>query len=91
MSNWSKRRIPFIPNMETPKTYECKVCGSKIIPRISDKCIVYATERTGGLAGAMSGENKEPKLYDAFDCKVCGCQFVAKERLRVFLNEKRYI
>jgi len=67
MSNWSKKRTPFIPNMDTPKTYECKICGSKIIPRVSDKYIVYATEKTGVLAGKMGGKKKDQKLYVAFD------------------------
>ncbi len=69
--------------METPKTYECKVCGSKIIPKISDKYIVKDRVLTGGVASTMSGSYAEPQQYDAFDCKVCGCQFVAKKRLEV--------
>lgn len=39
----------------------------------------YAT--TGGISNALSGM-EEPKEYDCFDCPVCGCQFVAKERLK---------
>lgn len=81
MAKWNTKRKPFIPDMETPKTYECKVCGSKIIPRINDKYVVKDRVATGGLTSAMSGSYTEPKTYDAFDCKVCGCQFIAKERL----------
>ena len=78
---WNTNRKPFIPDMETTKTYECEVCGSKIIPRIADKYVVKDRVATGGLTSAMSGSYTEPEMYDAFDCKVCGCQFVAKERL----------
>ena len=83
MAKWNTKRKPFIPDMETPKTYECKVCGSKIIPRITDKYVVKDRVSSGGLASAMNGSYAEPELFDAFDCKTCGCQFIAKKRLRV--------
>ncbi len=85
MSEWKKRnRKLFMPGMKeaTIKKLECKVCGNKFIPKKENKYIVKDRKLTGGLQNAMSGEYSEPKLYDAFDCDICGCQFIAKERMR---------
>lgn len=85
MSEWKKRnRELFIPGMKeaTIKRLECKVCGNKFIPKKENKYIVKDRIPIGGFQNAMSGEYSEPKLYDAFDCDICGCQFVAKERMR---------
>ena len=60
---------------------ECKVCGNKFIPKKENKYVVKDRLLSGGVQGALSG-NAEPKQYDAFDCNVCGCQIVAKERLK---------
>ena len=82
MNNWNRRkRELFIPDKDTPKTYECKVCGSKIVPRNSERYLVRERIAQGGLCTAMPGRYSEPELFDAFDCKVCGCQMVAKSRL----------
>lgn len=32
----------------------------------------------------MAFNKMEPTLYDAFDCPICGCQYIANERKRVF-------
>lgn len=37
-----------------------------------------------GLAVAFGSTNEEG-LYDAFDCPMCGCQVIAKERKRDFV------
>lgn len=85
MSGWKKRKHKlFVPDMDGQalKTIECKVCGNKFIPKKENKYIVQGRISTGGINNAFSGEYSEPKLYDAFDCDICGCQFVAKERLK---------
>lgn len=83
MSGWNKRdRKMFIPGMESLKTFECKVCGHKFVPKKENKYVVRDRLATGGLNSAMSGQYSESKQYDAFDCDLCGCQMVAKERLR---------
>lgn len=83
MGGWNKRKGElFIPNKDTHKTYECEVCGAKIVPRKERKYIVKETLTNGGLVNAIQGTCIKPKLFDAFDCEICGCQFVAKERLK---------
>lgn len=83
MNNWKHRnRKIFIPNMKPPKRYECKVCGSEIIPSKDTRYVVQERLSTGGISSALSGTYAEPKEYDAFDCNICGCQLVAKERLK---------
>lgn len=37
-----------------------------------------------GLAVAFSSTTEEG-LYDAFDCPMCGCQVIAKERKREYI------
>lgn len=82
MSTWKKRKGVFIPEMHPPKKYKCNVCGSNIIPNKNNRYVVKDRLCTGGVSNAFSGSYTEPKEYDAFDCPVCGCQFVAKERLK---------
>lgn len=82
MSNWKKKSGVFIPDMHPPKKYACKVCGSDIIPNKNNRYVVKDRLCTGGVGNALSGSYAEPKEYDAFDCPVCGCQLVAKERLK---------
>lgn len=38
-----------------------------------------------GLAVAF-GSTAEECLYDAFDCPMCGCQVIAKERKRDYIS-----
>lgn len=57
---------------------ECKVCGCKF-NAIVEKHYVARDNGKTGLAIAFSSTNEE-SLYDAFDCPMCGCQVIAKER-----------
>lgn len=82
MSEWKKRKNIFIPDMQPPKTYKCGVCESKIVPNKNNRYVVKERLSSGGIGQAMSGVYTEPAEYDAFDCPVCGCQMVAKKRLR---------
>lgn len=82
MNRWENRGKKIeIPQNDTPKTYECKVCGSKIVPKKEKRYVARQYATTGGISNALSGV-EELKEYDCFDCPVCGCQFVAKERLK---------
>lgn len=81
MSEWKKRTSKIqIPDMLLPKTYACKVCGNKIVPNKEGRYVVKERLCTGGM-NAISGTYTKPKQYDAFDCTVCGCQMIAKERM----------
>ena len=63
------------------KKLVCKICGCEISPEKYNHYISRDIEKSG-VSAALSGT--EPTLYDTFDCPVCGCQFVAQERKRVF-------
>lgn len=85
MSGWKKReRKIFVPGMDESslKKIECKICGNRFVPRNENKYVVKGRLATGGINNAFSGQYTEPKQYDAFDCDVCGCQIIAKERLK---------
>lgn len=57
---------------------ECKVCGCKFNAIVEKHYIARDNGKTG-LAVAFGSTNEEG-LYDAFDCPMCGCQVIAKER-----------
>lgn len=59
---------------------ECKTCGTKFNAIIERHYIARDNGKTG-LAVAFS-TTAEVGLYDAFDCPMCGCQVIAKERKR---------
>lgn len=59
---------------------ECKVCGYAFDAVRSGHYIARENGKCG--IAAISGE--ENALYDAFDCPVCGCQFIAQERKRQY-------
>ena len=82
MENWKKRKNVFIPDMCPPKKYECKVCGSSIVPNKNNRYTVKDRLCTGGISNAITGSYTEPEEYDAFDCPICGCQLVAQKRLK---------
>lgn len=58
------------------------MCGNEFIPKKENKYVVEDRLINGGIQAAMSGQCEKPKRFDAFDCNVCGCQFIAKERLK---------
>lgn len=62
---------------------ECKVCGTKFNAIVEKHYIARDNSKTG-LAVAF-GSNSEESLYDAFDCPMCGCQVIAKERKRSYI------
>lgn len=56
----------------------CKVCGSEL--ELTEKKHYVATETVSSLL------NSQEKWYDAFDCQICGCQYIAGERKRKVRN-----
>lgn len=66
---------------------KCKVCGIEF-PAIKERHYIARDNGKTGLSSAF-GSNDEEKIYDSFDCPMCGCQVVAQERKRIF--EPKYI
>ncbi len=66
---------------------KCKVCGTEF-PAIKERHYIARDNGKTGLSSAF-GSNDEEKIYDSFDCPMCGCQVVTQERKRIF--EPKYI
>ena len=58
---------------------KCKVCGAELILSKRNHYISRGCEVTGI---ASIAKREETKLYDTFDCVVCGCQNIMQERKR---------
>lgn len=83
MEKWKKRTRPIqVTINDTPIIHKCEVCGSKIVTKSERRYTAIKEPMKGGIANALSGQTENGKLYDCFDCPVCGCQFIAKKRLR---------
>ena len=63
---------------------ECKICGTKFNAIVERHYLARDNGKTG-LAVAF-GSTAEENLYDAFDCPMCGCQVIAKERKRDYIS-----
>lgn len=63
---------------------ECKICGTKFNAVIKRHYLARDNGKTG-LAVAF-GSTAEECLYDAFDCPMCDCQVIAKERKRDYIS-----
>lgn len=63
---------------------KCKICGNEFNPIVEKH---YVT-RDGGKVGIITAfqSNPEEKIYDTFDCPECGCQVIAQERKRTYVN-----
>lgn len=59
---------------------KCNICGCEF-PAINEKRYIAKDNGMSGLAVAF-GSHQEEKLYDAFDCPMCGCQLLVQERKR---------
>lgn len=64
------------------KIMKCKVCGCDF-PPVHEKHYVARDNEKSGLVATL--DSIEGKLYDAFDCPMCGCQVIAQERKRDFV------
>lgn len=62
---------------------KCKVCGCEFTPVI-DKHYIARDNGESGIATAF--KTTEGKLYDSFDCPACGCQIIAQERKRNYVQ-----
>lgn len=60
---------------------KCKICGTEF-PAIKERHYIARDNiRTGAFT---SISNEEEKIYDAYDCPMCGSQIIAQERKRNF-------
>ena len=62
---------------------KCKFCGCEFTPVI-DKHYITRDNGESGISTAF--KHVEGNLYDTFDCPACGCQIVAQERKRTFID-----
>ena len=60
---------------------KCKICGTEF-PAIEERHYIARDNiRTGAFT---SISNEEEKIYDAYNCPMCGSQIIAQERKRNF-------
>ena len=60
---------------------KCKICGTEF-PAIKERhYIARDNSRTGAVAVISKDEEK---IYDSYDCPMCGSQIIAQERKRNF-------
>lgn len=64
---------------------KCKVCSCEF-EAIKERHYISREEGKTGLSVTF-GSNEEVKLYDTFDCPICGCQVVVQRRNRVFVEK----
>lgn len=62
---------------------KCKVCGTEF-DTLADYHYIARDNSAYGLSTLIN--YGEVKLYDAFDCPVCGCQVIAQERKRPLIE-----
>ena len=82
MSGWNSTRKVYIPDCEPKKRVFCEVCGSEIEFKTFRRYEVLEHITYNFLLQKPIETPGNARMYDAFDCPVCGCQFIAKERLR---------
>lgn len=61
---------------------KCKICGTEF-PAIKERHYICRDAGKIGLSAAL-GSKDEEKIYDSFDCPMCGCQVVAQDRKRTY-------
>ena len=61
---------------------KCKICGTEF-PAVKERHYVARDNGKTGLSSAF-GSNDEEKIYDSFDCPICGCQVIAQDRKRTY-------
>lgn len=60
---------------------KCKICGTEF-PAIKERHYIARDNNKTGAVVVFSKD--EEKIYDAYDCPLCGSQIIAKERKRNF-------
>ena len=63
---------------------KCKICGTEF-PAIEGRHYIARDNNRIGAVVALSRD--EEKIYDAYDCPICGSQVIAQERKRLFVSE----
>lgn len=58
---------------------KCKVCGKEFEAVKENHYVAREGLKTGAITALASAEEK---IFDAFDCPHCGCQYIAGERKR---------
>lgn len=68
---------------------KCKICGKEFELSVTKHYISRGEEvQRYGIASIVGNNTeKEVKLYDTFDCPSCGCQIIAQERKRRWLDK----
>lgn len=64
------------------KAIKCGVCGCEF-PAVNERHYIARDSEKTGVVVALSHD--EGKLYDAFDCPMCGCQVIIQERKRSYI------
>ena len=60
---------------------KCKICGTEF-PAIEERHYIARDNTKTGAVAVFSKD--EEKIYDAYDCPMCGSQVIAQERKRNF-------
>ena len=60
---------------------KCKICGTEF-PAIKERHYIVRDNNKTGAVVVFSKD--EEKIYDAYDCPLCGSQIIAQERKRNF-------
>lgn len=60
---------------------KCKICGTEF-PAVKERHYVARDNTRTGAVAVISKD--EEKVYDAYDCPMCGSQIIAQERKRNF-------
>ena len=67
---------------------KCKICGTEFPPVKDKHYVARENEIVGGL-NQLSNGKEERKIYDCFDCTMCGCQVIAQERKREMRGQSK--
>ena len=63
---------------------KCKICGTEF-PAVKERHYIARDNSRTGAVVVISKD--EEKIYDAYDCPMCGSQIIAQERKRVLEPE----
>lgn len=65
---------------------KCKICGTEFPALEKMHYIARDNSRTGAVVVISKDEEK---IYDAYDCPMCGCQVIVQERKRKYTPIKQ--
>ena len=63
---------------------KCKICGTEF-PALEERHYIARDNSRTGAVVVISKD--EEKIYDSYDCPMCGSQVIAQERKRKFEHE----